>query len=343
MLSLLVPSDFNGRGCRLTAVAATIQALAQSCGSSAMIFAMHQIQVACIMAHGLRDDWHRDFLRRLNDSQLLLGSATSEVGTGGNIHASICGIERDNGRVKLEKQAPTISYGVQSDALLITARRSADAQPADQVMLVALRDDYRLEQKTQWDALGMRGTCSDGFLLRAVGSEGQILPVPFADIASQTMLPVSHLLWASVWLGIATDAVSRARNYLRRQIRATRSAQSSGANRLARATSLLQFMQSRLLSALNEYDAEFSSATTSLPLSFTADMNNLKTGISELCVEVAQHALMICGINGYKNGTEFSLGRHIRDLLSAPVMISNDRMLESTGNLLLMQRSVLGG
>ena len=44
-------------------------------------------------------------------------------------------------------------------------------------------------------------------------------------------------------------------------------------------------------------------------------MNTLKTSVSELCLEVAQHALMICGINGYRNGSPFSLGRHIRDLL----------------------------
>jgi acyl-CoA dehydrogenase len=79
-----------------------------------------------------------------------------------------------------------------------------------------------------------------------------------------------------------------------------------------------------------------------LPLGFTADMNNLKTSVSEMCLEVAQHAFMVCGISAYRNGTEFSLGRHVRDLLSAPIMINNDRMLESTGNLLLMQKPALG-
>jgi acyl-CoA dehydrogenase len=52
---------------------------------------------------------------------------------------------------------------------------------------------------------------------------------------------------------------------------------------------------------------------------------------------------MICGINGYRNGSPFSLGRHIRDLLSAPIMINNDRMLETTGSLLLMHKPTSGG
>ena len=51
---------------------------------------------------------------------------------------------------------------------------------------------------------------------------------------------------------------------------------------------------------------------------------------------------MICGISGYKNGSKYSVGRHLRDLLSAPIMINNDRMLESTGNLLLMHRPPIG-
>jgi acyl-CoA dehydrogenase len=101
-------------------------------------------------------------------------------------------------------------------------------------------------------------------------------------------------------------------------------------------------MQARLSQALRDYDGVFAEGARPLPLGFTADMNNLKTTVSELCLEAVQHAFMVCGINAYKNGTEFSLGRHIRDLMSAPVMINNDRMLESTGNLLLMQRPVFG-
>jgi acyl-CoA dehydrogenase len=307
-----------------------------------MIYAMHQIQVACIVAHGMRSDWHRSLLQRLSQWQPLLGSVTSEVGTGGNIHASICCLEPVGEKVALVKEATTISYGAVSDGLLITARRSNESAPSDQVVLVALRDDYTLERTSTWDALGMRGTCSEGFHLRATAGPLQVLPAPFVDIASQTMLPVSHLLWSSVWLGIASDAVVRARSYLRQQARNGRGALSPGSHRLAHAVGLLQLLQSRLSTALKDYDAVFEAGPQPLPLGFTADMNNLKTSVSELCLQVVQHALMVCGISAYKNGSEFSLGRHIRDLLSAPIMINNDRMLESTGNLLLMQKPALG-
>jgi acyl-CoA dehydrogenase len=341
LMGLLVPAAQGGPGRSLSQVASVCHALGQACGSSAMIYAMHQIQVACIVAHGAESDWHRTLLRGVAEEQLLLGSVTSEAGTGGNILASVCAVVTAGGRAQLEKQATTISYGSRADVLLITTRRGPAAAANDQVMVVASRDDYTLDRTSGWDALGMRGTCSEGFRLRFAGSAEQILPVPFADIAGQTMLPVSHLLWTSVWLGIATEAMNRARNYLRQQVRG-RGNVSMMAHRLARGVGLLQLLQARLSQALRDYDAVFAVGSRPLPLGFTADMNNLKTTISESCLEAVQHAFMVCGINAYKNGSEFSLGRHVRDLMSAPIMINNDRMLESTGNLLLLQRPALG-
>jgi acyl-CoA dehydrogenase len=48
---------------------------------------------------------------------------------------------------------------------------------------------------------------------------------------------------------------------------------------------------------------------------------------------------------GYKNGTPYSLGRHLRDAHSAQLMISNDRILGNTSTMLLVQKpdtSLLG-
>ena len=341
LMGLLVPHELDGPGRSIAQVAAVCQALAQGCGSSGMIYAMHQIQVACIVAHGLGSDWHRDLLRRICAEQLLLGSVTSEEGTGGNILASICAVETTDRTTRLQKKATTVSYGGRADCLLITARRDAQAGANDQVMVVAPSADFTLERTSEWDSLGMRGTCSEGFVVDFTGTPQQLLPVPFADIAGQTMLPVSHLLWSSVWLGIAAAAMERARNYLRQQVRGRGNA-GVMSQRLARGVGLLQLVQARLSQALHEFDTVFAAGARPMPLGFTADMNNLKTTASESCLEAVQHAFMVCGINAYKNGSPFSLGRHLRDLMSAPVMINNDRMLESTGNLLLMQRPALG-
>src|ERR1019366_1036349 len=76
LMGLLVPETFGGPGRSLSQVASVCHELAQACGSSGMIYAMHQIQVACLVAHGTESDWHQTLLRRICEEQLLLGSVT---------------------------------------------------------------------------------------------------------------------------------------------------------------------------------------------------------------------------------------------------------------------------
>lgn len=74
--------------------------------------------------------------------------------------------------------------------------------------------DTVAEQTTVWDPMGMRGTCSPGFNIQATFPTDYILDTPFKDIAVQSMVPVTHILWASVWSGMARDAVSKAQKLL---------------------------------------------------------------------------------------------------------------------------------
>ena len=48
-----------------------------------------------------------------------------------------------------------------------------------------------------------------------------------------------------------------------------------------------------------------------------------------MAVETVLHAMRTSGLSGYRNGGEFTIGRHLRDVLSAPIMINNDRILSN--------------
>jgi len=359
LLSAMIPAEYGGAGLSLADIAAICEILAQSCASTAMVYAMHQIQVACIEEHGSGTAWHRGLLTQLVERQWLLASATSEETIGGNMRTSACAVELHDDpagipgtqRFRIEKLAPTISYGAQSDGILVTARRTAESPASDQVMIVALRDETTLEKRGSWDSMGMRGTCSEGFRLVATGKAEQLLPTPFAEIADRTMLPVSHTLWAAVWAGIAADAVNRAKTFFRAQARGKPGFVPPSGLRLAEAVGLLQMIQSRLSIALDAaraaHQAKRGTAQDDAPLaamlSFASDMNTLKTSISTTALHVVQEVLMIVGMAGYKNGTEYSVGRHLRDLYSAPLMINNDRIAQNTANLLLAQRPATPG
>jgi acyl-CoA dehydrogenase len=65
-------------------------------------------------------------------------------------------------------------------------------------------------------------------------------------------------------------------------------------------------------------------------------LNFLKVEASELAVETVMSAMRACGLSGYRNDTDFSLGRALRDILSAPIMINNERILASAEASVLM-------
>jgi acyl-CoA dehydrogenase len=339
LLGAGVPVDLGGAGAGLVELGAICETLGRHCASTAMIYAMHLIQVACIVRHRADSAFFARYLVELAERQSLIASVTSEVGVGGEMRTSIACVERRAGRMSIVKDATTISYGAIADALLLTAKSSPDAPPSDQVLVLLQRKDYALEQTGTWDTMGMRGTCSPGFRVTAGAPEEQILPVRFADIAGQTMVPFSHILWSSCWLGIATAAVARARSFVRQQARSHAGSVPPSALRLAEVSSALQLMRSNVRDVASECEALMRSEAGATALSATAfalKINNLKVSSSELVVWIAHQSLLICGIAGYRNDSGFALGRHMRDASSAALMVGNDRIRAANASMLLV-------
>jgi acyl-CoA dehydrogenase len=336
LMGIMVPRELGGEGRGVSDMVDICYRLGQACASTGMIYAMHQTKVACILRHGCNEPWHRGLLRRIADEQLLLASSTTEGKGGGNIRSSAAAIERSGSRISLERAATVISYGAYADGVVTTARRSSDAAPSDQVLVAFLKEDYTLEPLTAWDTLGMRGTCSAGFTLKATGEAAQILPVGYDKIHSQTMTPVAHLSWAGVWTGIAAAAVERARLFIRSAARNANGQQPPGAAHLTTATSSLMVLRNLMDSGLRRYEeaAEDESALASLDLQ-TA-INLIKVEASELAVAIVLAALRACGLSGYRNDGEFTIGRYLRDVLSSPIMINNERILANIASSALM-------
>lgn len=334
LLGAAAPAEFGGEGAAMSEISAVCAALAGACASTAMIFAMHQINMVNLIDCGLESAWHRAYLARAVREQLLFASATTEAGVGGDLRHSICALERSGEEFTLVKSAPVISYGEYADSVFATARRNPDAPSSDQVLVVLPREDCEMERVSTWDALGMRGTCSHGYRLKCTGPAEQVLPKPFADIAAESMVAASHLLWSSVWYGVAAEALARAQRFVAAQARGQAGALPPGAPRLAEAFGRLRGLEASIKSLLGEWEAARSDPTWSLSLA----INALKVSVSVGALEIVSDAMMICGLQAYKNDGPHSLGRHLRDIHSARLMISNDRILNSTAQMLLVQR-----
>jgi acyl-CoA dehydrogenase len=341
-LSAFVPQPLGGSGVDFGTLATACFDLARACASTGMVYAMHQIQVASIVRHAHGSAFFDGYLRDLANSERLIASATSEVGVGGDLRSSIAALTPDGDFLTFEKKAPTVSYGAHAEDLLTTVRRSPEADHGNQVLVLTRGEEAALEQTGTWDSMGMRGTCSPAYIVRARVSGDHVLPVPFGEIAAQTMVPVTHILWAQVWLGIATAAYDRARAFVRAQAKSTPGVVPPTATRLSALAAEVQSMRAEIVAATDDYEAKLSSDTPSddlFDLGYAIRINALKISASERVARICIAALGICGIVGYKNDTPFSVGRHLRDALSATLMISNERIHATNAALLLVHKA----
>ncbi len=340
LMSAYVPETYGGMGLNVVQVAKICEAMGQYCGSSAMIYAMHKIQVACVVHHAQSSDYFKSYLAELVSDQRLMASATTEIGTGGDLRSSICAVETTGDQFKVTKQAPVISYGEDADDLLLTCRSTPDS-PADQQSHVMLRKgEYTAVPLSNWDTMGFRGTCSSGFTVTATGHVQQILPEAFSVILAQTMHPTAHIWWGALWCGIAMDAVNTARAFVRAEARKTPGETPISAIRLGEVDQVLQQMRHNVATNARDYDELLDrNCPESLEeFGFSIRTNNLKLSSSRLLVDIVGAAMLICGISGYRNDSKFSLARHLRDAYGAQLMVNNDRITKLNATMLLAHK-----
>ena len=196
--------------------------------------------------------------------------------------------------------------------------------------MVFLKNDYTLERQNGWDALGMRGTASSGYKLVATGVSEQILPAGYDQILAHTMMPAAHLTWSAAWAGIAAAAVDRARAFVRKAAHRADSTMPPGAAHLTRAGASMRTLRSVIAGALQRFKLAADPVALE-SVDFQTGMNLLKVQASELAVATVMSAMQACGLSGYRNDGDFSVGRHLRDVLSSPIMISNDRIIANVG------------
>jgi acyl-CoA dehydrogenase len=336
LLGILAPAELGGEGASVRDAVDVSYVLGRACGSTGLIYAMHQMMVACVVRHARESAWHAQFLRRIAAEQLLVASSTTEGKSGGDLRKSECAVERDGSAMTVAKNATVMSYGAQADAIVTTARRAVDAASSDQVLAAFYQDQYRLDHIGGWDTLGMRGTCSGGFNFHGAGAVEQVLPEPYQKIHAHTGMPVAHLTWSAVWAGVATSAVDRARAFVRGAARGSGGQLPPGATHLTRASSSLRTLRSVITSALERYEAALQNPAALDSLDFQTGMNLLKVTASELAIATVSSAMQACGLAGYRNDGEFSITRPLRDAMSSSVMINNDRILANVATASLL-------
>jgi acyl-CoA dehydrogenase len=335
LMTAAAPVDVGGRGLRVRDMVSVARDLARGCAATAMIWSMHQGQLASLCRFAGDVDEVRELVRATLSEQWLIASATSEAGTGGNIRASNSVLEPVEGRgdLRLVKDASVVSYGAEADLFLITARPAGSPASAEPVLVAVRPDQAKIEQTSDWQPLGMRGTSSPGYRIDAVVPSWQVLAAPFGDISAGAMVPLTQTLWAATWLGLATEALSRAVRFTRKKVSGGGRAQST----IAEARWRISSIEALVADMADRTQALFDGGRQPT-VGLAVRSNSLKVAVSETAIEIAYLALRTCGMAGFSELGPFSVARIIRDLSSSIVMLGNDRLLDTTAQLMLVDR-----
>jgi acyl-CoA dehydrogenase len=339
LLGAGIPAEYGGLGFDVPQLTEVALRLGERCGSTAMIWAMHQIQVHSVIRAAGEQPSVGAVLERAAAEQHLIASVTSEEGIGGNLRESRAALTPVGDQYEFVKRATTVSYGEQADAFLVTLRRTPDAAPSEQVLVLATADQVRLRRTGDWNTLGMRGTCSAPLEVRGLVEAGQVLSEPFASIAARSMVPVSHTLWAAAWTGVAAGSFHRATECSQAKARdALRGGTFGPDPRIGRMYALLR----SLVDGVRQFAADHTrwERAGRFDGGLTARANALKITASQTSVRVAELALEVCGMPGYTEDGAFSVARHLRDLYSGRLMISNDKLNAVNSEVLLFGEDV---
>jgi acyl-CoA dehydrogenase len=159
---------------------------------------------------------------------------------------------------------------------------------------------------------------------------------------SESLVPISHILWSFVWLGIATDAFERGRAFVRSAARRKPGEPVPAAQSLSRVMSELSMLRAEVHLGLDEFVAWSAEpgrerlSTMGAVLRF----NNLKLAASEQAPRICAAVLEVIGIAAYKNDSPYGVGRHLRDALSARLMVANERIHAADAGLLMIAKEV---
>ena len=334
ILSAVVHVELGGLGASVGEMSDFVRVLSHYCTSSALVLAMHTIEVHSLVRYG-DTPWLRALLSRVVDEQILIANATSELPgpQGGS------SLDDTSGAPRVDRTTLACSYGLHADVIATSVRRNAEAAPEDTVYVLVPTLDAELEQTSTWNTLGLRGTCSYGLRIRAEVDPGAVYPVPWPTIMNTDHILVRHILAGSAYVGLAEAALQEAHAAVRAEARRSPGATPPSAMRLAELALEVEKVRGLLALVVSRFE-ELEGGPSIDDISFIATLRDLKVASTAVAAETATKALQICGIRGIHREGGMRIERIIRDAHAALVMFGNDGLLRDNGAALVMRRAV---
>lgn len=351
LMGLVVPPEFGGLGGTVSQYAEVTEILAKACPSTTMTWVMHTNMYNTLVEFG-NEPQKAAFLPGIARGEILVASATTEPGTGGNFFYCNSAAQKVDGGWSLTSTKPVVTAARHAN-LCFTITRANPEAPGDQLSFFMVPCDLEgVTQIGEWNTVGMRATQSTGLQftdvpltdLHLLGEEGG-----FGPIALTSMLPLGMTGFAATWLGTAQAALDFATGHIKQRIhRFSVSGDEQGHSvasyesvqrQTAEANILLHQTRAFIRQVAQAVDAAKPGPFQPVPFEQAFQIADLalsmRVAAGENALTVTTTALRIAGAQGYRRDY-LKIERCHRDALSSQVMAPTpDIMKVLLGRLLL--------
>ena len=310
LLGLVSAEEVGGQGEGQRAATAVVQALAEHCGSTAMVVMMHYCGAAVIEAHG-----PVDVRERIAAGEYVTTLAFSETGSRSMFWAPMSTATAVDGGVRLDAEKSWVTSAGQADGYVWSSRPLSAEGPSTLWLVPAGAPGLKVG--APFDGLGLRGNASSP--MTASGVEVPATAVLGADGGGFDVMLASVLPWFQVMnagfsVGTANAATAKAAAHAG----ATRFAhldQSLADNPLTRAN------VARMRIRTDAAEALLLDTLTALETGrpdATLRVLEAKAWAGETAIDVTDLGMRVCGGAAFRK--EVGVERHFRDARAASVM-----------------------
>lgn len=325
LLGLISATEVGGQGEGHRAATAVVQAVAEHCGSTAMVLMMHYSGTAVIEAFGTTD-----IRERIAAGDYITTLAFSEAGSRSMFWAPMSSATTvSEGTVRLDAEKSWVTSAGQADGY-VWSSKPVDAEGASTIWLVPADADG-LKVGAPFDGLGLRGNNSS-----PVSASGVELPVSAMlgtdgggfDLMLGVVLPYFQVMNSGFSIGTANSATTKAALHAA-STRFEHLDQALADNPVTRAN------VARMRIRTDAAEALLLDTLTALETGradATLRVLEVKALASETAIDVTDLGMRVCGGAAFRK--EVGVERNFRDSRAASVMApTTDTLYEFIGRI----------
>jgi alkylation response protein AidB-like acyl-CoA dehydrogenase len=209
LLGLTLPEEAGGMGAGPVEFSEVVCALAEACGSTAMVYLMHVAGAMTVAAAPPAE--LPDLVGDLAAGRTLATLAFSERGSRSHFWAPVSQAAADGVVVRIQADKSWVTSAGNADLYVVSTRTPGGAA-ADVDLYAVQRGTPGVQVAGPWRGLGLRGNDSAPMRIDARVSAGQRMGAPAAGfgLMMNTVLPWFNLGNAAVSLGLAAASVDAA-------------------------------------------------------------------------------------------------------------------------------------